>query len=246
MPYTQRIGSWYHLFFTVCGFFFLALFLFLAIRLTKDKIILVLRIMGVVFILAEIYKILTQHFLYGEIMDGLWPVYYCSLYLYIVPFLFFKKSSKVFNFGLKVMMYYGLVPALTYICYPVTAINYHPIASFSFWHSMLYHVNMLFSSLIIMIKGFFPSSFSKDLLPYSIFTIGFCLIIFAINKITDMNFMFSNRPGNGNTALELLQKIVTPYLYPVAVIAGQCLGSYLVSFGVLKLIEEIKRKKAVV
>ena len=225
-----------HLLFILISFLFIGLLFFFSRKLNKEQIKKQISIIGIIVIVFEIIKIVFMILDERSINEYI-PLYYCSLLLYFLVLIFFK-NEKIKNLGYKLIMYYGLVPALFFIIYPITAINFHPLISFDSLHSLFYHSIMLYLSLIIMIKGLCEVNF-KDVKEYLIATLSLCLIAYIVNAVCDTYFMYINHAPHDNPALLLLESIVGIF-YPIVIGLAQTFGSFIISYFIAKFIQKRK------
>ena len=222
-----------HLIFTILSLLLVGTLIFLSKNLKVKKIKNQIKIIGIIVIILEIIKIVYM-IIDKRSMNDYIPLYYCSLLIYFL-FLLYFKNEKIQNIGYSLIMYYGLVPALAYIFYPITSINFHPLISFDTLHSLIYHSLMLYLSLIIMIKKIHIIDF-KDIKIYLISTLSLCLVAYIFNSIFGTILMFINKAPDDNPILVLLEDIVGVF-YPFAIALVQTLGSYIISYYMYKFIQ---------
>ena len=224
--------SWSHLVYTLCSFLYVFLMILFTRKKDKKIVFNIIRIMGIAFILLEVFKILFEHFYLKISIEGLIPLYYCSMYLYIVILLWIK-NDKVKQLGLNLLMYYGLFPGMFFTLMPFTAVNYHGIISFPFIHSFIYHGNLIYVSLIIMIKGLGEINKKATIISSMVF-LGFGLFVFIINLIFKKNFMYISDPGD-NYLLEYIVKLVTIYGYPFFMIIIHAIPTTFITYEIYKI-----------
>jgi len=223
-----------HLLFVGLSLILVGLLIFLSLKLNNYQIKKQIKIIGLIIILLEIIKI-TYMIIDKRSPNDYVPLYYCSLLIYFL-FLLYFKNEKIESVGYSLIMYYGLVPAIVFIFYPITAINFHPLISFDSLHSLIYHSLMLYLSLIIMIKKVSLVNF-KDIKFYLISTLSLCLIAYLVNAKFDTFFMYINKAPFDNPILVLLESIVGVF-YPIVVALFQTLGSFIVSYVLYKIIQK--------
>lgn len=222
-----------HLIFILLSFLLVGTLIYLSRKIEINKIKKIIKIIGIIIIVLEIIKIIYM-IIDKRSMNDYIPLYYCSLLIYFL-FLLFFNNEKTQNIGYSLIMYYGLVPSLAFIFYPITAINFHPLISFDSLHSLIYHSLMLYLSLIIMIKKIHLVNF-KDIKIYLISTLSLCLVAYLYNSIFGTILMFINKAPHDNPILVSLENIVGVF-YPIAIALIQTIGSYIVSYYTYKFIQ---------
>lgn len=225
-----------HLLFIVLSLILVGTLIFFSLKLNINQIKKQIKIIGLIIILFEIIKIIYM-IRENRSMNDYVPLYYCSLLIYFLILIYFK-NKKLQQIGYSLIMYYGLVPALAFIFYPITAINFHPLISFDSLHSLGYHSLMLYLSLIIMIKRIHLFNF-KDLRIFLLSTLSMCLIAYIVNDIYGTIFMFINQAPNDNQILVLLESIVGIF-YPIFIALFQTIGSFIASYFICKIIQKRK------
>ncbi len=227
-----------HLLFTLISLSIVALLFLLFYKKELNTIKKSLKYFGIFIILFEILKILLNCFVFkiDNNLTNIVPLYYCSLFIYFFIPTFFKNKA-VFDIGVILLKYYGFVPGLCFILYPITAVNYHPLFSFQSLHSLIFHSLMLFISLILLYKDAQPLN-KKGFLAYTIITLSFCLIAYIFNIFANTNYMFINYPSSDNDILLFIKKI-SGFFYPFIIVFFQTLGSLLLTL----LVQQIFIKK---
>lgn len=225
-----------HLLFILISFTIITVLILLSFKLSIEQIKKQIKIIGIIIIFFEIIKIIFMIINKRNPSEYV-PLYYCSLLIYFILFLYFK-NEKIQNIGYSLIMYYGLVPGLFYILYPITAINFHPLISFDSLHSLGYHSLMLYLSLIIMIKRVQKFDL-KDLKIYLISTLSMCFIAYVVNALFNTTFMYINYAPKDNPFLVFVENIVGIF-YPIIIAVFQTLGSYIISYNVCKIIQKRK------
>lgn len=213
----------------------------ITIRLPKESIEKIIKIIAILIFTLEILKIIWN-IANGrsEKLDTFLPLYFCSLFIYaLIAASFFKGKAK--EAGLIFLFYGGIVGGTAFLIYPSTSLLIFPMWHFLTIHSMIYHSLMIYVGLIIVLKGIFVPN-RKYFIPYFIFTTIFCLIALIINYIfPGNNLMFVKEPLKG-TILVLIGKI-SGIFYPAVIIIGQNAGTFAVSHFGYELIMKIKSHK---
>lgn len=216
----------------------LILFLFLITsKFNSKQIKIFTKIIAIIIIILEIIKIKNRIDINSS-LNQIVPLTYCSLLLYLFIFIFFK-NEKIQNLGYLLIMYYGLVPSLTYFLFPYGVIDSNPINSFYLLHSLFYHSIMLYLSLLFIFKKVHKYKL-LDIIPYLFITLSYCLFVYLFNNKYDTNLMFINYAVSYNPLLLQLEEKVGLY-YPFVVAIGETLGSFIISFCLTFLVQ--KRQK---
>lgn len=227
-----------HLLFTLISLSIVMILFLLFYKKDLNAIKKSLKYFGFFIVFFEITKILLNCFVFkiDNNLTNIVPLYYCSLFIYFFIPTFFKNKN-IFDVGFTLLKYYGFVPGLCFILYPITAVNYHPLFSFQSLHSLIFHALMLFISLLLLYKDAKPLS-KKEFLTYTIVTLSFCLIAYIFNIFANTNYMFINYPSSDNTILLFVKKI-SGFAYPFVIALSQTLGSLLLTL----LVQQIFIKK---
>ena len=196
-----------HLLFTLMSLSIVTILFLLFYKKDLSTIKKSLKFFGIFIIAFEIIKILLNCFVFkiDNNLPNIVPLYYCSLFIYFFIPTFFK-NEKIFNIGFTLLKYYGFVPGLCFILYPITAVNYHPLFSFQSLHSLIFHSLMLFISLLLLYKDANPIN-KKEFFTYMFVTLSFCLIAYIFNIFANTNYMFINYPSSDNNILLFVKKI---------------------------------------
>lgn len=227
-----------HILFIIVCLFQIGLGLYISIKKVKnlDKF---LFIIGIIVFLFELAKIIwgTKVGRYDSLVEYL-PLWFCSLF---VPSSILSgiTRGKVQKFFLNFMFYGGIFGGLFYLLFPTTSLHKYPTFHFLSFHSMFYHSVMIYSGLMIMIKGLVKPNL-KDFLPYFIFTTSFCIVSYFINEYFDTNFMFLHSTSNNNM-LKILKELTKDF-YPIALTLIQNIGTFFLSYGFFKGCTILKNK----
>ncbi len=104
----------------------------------------------------EVVKILFECFCGAEVRleaGGILPFYPCSVYLYALPFCFFK-NEKVRLAACGYLFTVGLIGATINFVYPVNVLSNYSCISFMGFHTHLFHGAMLFTMLVLLLSGY--------------------------------------------------------------------------------------------
>lgn len=220
--------------------FFVLTIVIIKTRKKVNNPVKVIKVVSIVILVLEVIKVIWGSFVgrYNAWYEYL-PLWFCSLFIPISIIAGFTKG-KVQHTALTFMFYGGIVGGIVYLFCPTTSIGRYPLFHFITFHSMFYHVLMIYMGYFIIYQGLLKPNI-KDLKWYFYITTFFCIISLIINKCLGTNYMFLSGYSN-NPVLELIYNL-TGVLYPLVIILGQNLGTFFISFGIYKLIEHFENKE---
>lgn len=222
--------SFAHICFIVVCLALIVVGVYLSIKYVKNmnKFLLIIGIVTLAFEIAKIIwgTIVGRYELFVEYL----PLWFCSLFV-PASILASITRGKVQKLALNFMFYGGIFGGLFYLFFPTTSLYKYPTFHFLSFHSMFYHTVMIYTGLVIMIKGLVKPTI-KDFLPYFIFTTAFCILAYIMNEVYDTNFMFLHSQSN-NDMLKLLKQLTKDF-YPVALTVIQNAGTFFLSYGFFK------------
>ena len=175
-----------------------ALIIALAIFISKKnektyKII--LTVLWCLLVVLEPTKILWETFTGREVsffMQGILPLYACSMFMYVLPFYIFGKGL-VRHAACGYIGTLGLVGALINFVYPVNVLGAYSCISFAGFHTLFYHGSMLFVALSMFLRGdnrFTHVDSLKKLLTPMIPVLIFSVPVNIVNFTFDADYMF--------------------------------------------------------
>lgn len=235
----------------ICGLFtpthvvVIALFLLLTIlclylsrNMSQQKVKKTLLIIAIIMTILEVIKMAIR--IYKHESPNAWiPLYYCSLFLFAIWFIF-CKSEFLQNIGYAFMSTGGLFASVSFIIYPSTSLMTLPVWHPGSIHSIVYHFLMTYCCcLVLMHKLYVPKI--KHFWNYLILLTTASVLGMIVNECLGTNMMFLADPY----ALPVLDKIVaySKYLYALIAYLAQSVLLYFAMFGVVKLITNIINKK---
>jgi hypothetical protein len=120
---------------------------------------------------------------------SMFPLYTCSLFMYITPIALFAKNEKLQtaakNFTCTMMLPLGFVSifvalTMTYKC---------SIFSFYGFHTVLYHSMMYIVSLAMLVSGYYKPQ-KKDICSSLILFAGILALVYLLNCILKVDYMY--------------------------------------------------------
>ena len=241
-PYTYAPAgifslSHFVLFFITLGL--IALGLFLSRNLSKDQSMKVLKIIAIITVCLEVIKDIYQIITFGfSGIEHYLPLYFCSIFLFAICMASFGKGE-IKDLGLNFLSTAGILAGLCYLVFPNTSLRTYPVFHFIAMHSFTFHGFMIYSGILILIKGLYTPKL-KDMWKYFVFVTAICLITLGVNLISGKNFMFVSEPVEFWPCPQIYE--ISPVLYSISFIIGQNLGCYFIAFGLYKLISLIVAK----
>ncbi len=142
----------------------------------KEKIDRYLKILSVVMIVLEIIKISWESYWdikmgHGFNINGLLPLYTCSMFMYVLPFVAWGKG-KVKEIALAFLTTLSIFAGLTNFVMP-PIFNDYPFFSYASFMSLNYHFLMVFTGFFLIVsKYYMPNikSIFKAFIPVLIFS----------------------------------------------------------------------------
>ncbi len=223
-------------FFAIAIFFIsLAFVLFFTRKINQKQRKVALLTIAIIVTVLEIVKIIIRIYKH-ESGDAWIPLYFCSMFLFTIWFVF-AKNKYVSTLGKVMVVFGGLFPSLCYILYPSTSLMILPIWHPGSIHSLIYHWLMLYSSCLIL-KEYKPKAI--HFVYYFSFVTIFTAIAAIVNHFLGTNMMFLSNPFG----LEILQSIFnySKHLYASLAYFAQAVILFWLQFGIFKLIELIYKK----
>ena len=219
----------------------LLLTLLIKITLWKkiDKPIIVIRVISLIVLLLEILKLLwgTNVGRYSDWYDYL-PLWFCSLFIPLSICAGICRG-KIQHIALTFLFYGGIIGGIAYLLFPTTSIGRYPVFHFITFHSMFYHVLMIYTGFFVIYYQFIKPNI-KDLKWYLIITTVFCIISYITNYYLDTNYMFLSNYSN-NPVLKKLYEL-TGKFYPLALTIIQNVGTFMISLAGYKIAMYFKNK----
>lgn len=229
-----------HLFFTIIGVCTIVILFLLTYKKSNQEINKIIKIIFFIVTILEILKIIWNFLVRDNIVLNNWvPLYFCSLFIYASGMYAFGKGI-IKKIGLLWIVYGQLIGGIVFVFYPSSSIGIQPFFHVLTFHSLIYHVITAYVGIILIYKNINYLTF-KDIKLYAITILSVELFVYLFNIIFDANMMFLNNPGVVSP-LALVQKIFKSF-YPLAVGIVQCFATFLMSFGIIKLLKyKIKNK----
>jgi len=223
--------SWGHLGLLVFFGALAVLFVILTKNWTKDRMLTFFKVLSVVILGLEIFKIIWNIVMYGitfETLDRFIPLYYCSIFIYAFLLLSWTKgtlseSSKAW------MTYGGLIAGISFLIYPSSSLLEYPFFHFLSLHSIFFHVALvLICYLLLKFEFYIPNK--KDFAKYTYFSLVFMLSAFFLNKMVGTNLMFLERP----LAIPVFTLIndASPLIFQVFIFLAQLFMPFIVTHGI--------------
>ncbi len=215
-----------------------ALVMVLSRKLTSEKSKKLIFILAIMVLALEIIKI-TLRIIKNDILDAFIPLYFCSLFLFAVWFIF-CKNKKLQMVGYSYLVFGGIFASLAFIIYPSTSLMIQPLWHLGSIHSIIYHFIMLYAGVLVLSKKLYTPK-ASDFWYYFAFVSCACLLALAINLNFGTNMMFLDNPFG----LGFLQAIkdTSQALYIILAWLAQAVGLYWINFGIYKLITKIKLRR---
>ena len=149
----------------------------------------------IMWILEMIKIVFTIMVGYGNNLNKVVPLYYCSLLLYAGILSSIGKGT-LKRIGDVFLATGSIVAGVVFIILPTTSLTYYPMWHLVSIHSFIFHGIMLYLSLLINLTNYIKLE-KKDIVYYASFLGIICIIAYIVNNIFGSNLMFisENYPG---------------------------------------------------
>ncbi len=236
---------------------FLLIALTILLRKTKKRNIKIfLRTVSILMICLEIIKIswetyFDMKFGRGFNYGGLLPLYTCSLFMYVLPFVAFSKNEKVQNVAYAFLTTISIFGGLTNF-YLLQILHTYPLFTYATFASVFYHFMMSFTGLLLLSTKIYTLK-TIDIVNGWIPVLIFSLIVLPINYYLQSKGFYPDYMllmyGNGAPLLPQMSSFFINHnlqlIYSFIVIIGYMLISLLV-VSIYKLIMLLFKKKKLV
>lgn len=229
-----------HLIFSLTGIIAIFMLVFLTHKKNKEQIDKYIKYIFIIVVVLEILKIIWNFVYRTNIELNNWvPLYFCSLFIYASGMYSYGKGI-IKKIGFLWMTYGQIIGGLVFILFPSSSVGIQPLFHVLTFHSWIYHVLTAYVGIILIFKNL-DSFKSHDIKLYTITILSVELFVYIFNVIFDSNLMFINSPGVVEP-LKYVQNIFGAF-YPLIIGISQCIGSFLISFGIIKFFKKIQSVK---
>lgn len=228
-----------HLIFTVLGIIAIIILLILSKNKTRVQIDKYIKNIFITVIVLEVLKIIWNFCVRTNLELINWvPLYFCSIFIYASGMYSYGKGM-IKKIGLFLISYGQIIGGLVFLLFPASSVGIQPLCHILTIHSWVYHVLTGYVGIILIIKNLEIFKFS-DIKIYGPTILGIELFVYLFNIIFDTNMMFINEPG----VIEPLNYILNIFgcFYPLIIGLFQGLGSFILSYWIIKIIRKIKNK----
>lgn len=215
---------------------------FLIFKTIKNKInnpLKVVKIISIIILIMEIIKTIwgIEVGRYANWYNYL-PLWFCSLFIPLSLLAGFAKGQ-LQQLALTFIFYGGIIGGIVYLVFPTTSIGRYPAFHFITFHSMFYHIIMIYMGFFIVYHKLINPQLS-DWLGYILITSIFCGISYIANYYLGTNYMFLANYSN-NPILEILYNY-TGKLYPLILSICQNFGTFFISLEGYNLFKLFRKK----
>lgn len=166
------------------------------------------------------------------------PLHFCSLFIFatILACINIKVLKET---GLSFLFFGGIVGGAAFLCYPSSCIPYYPIYHFMCLRTMLFHGSMIYTGILIMMRGYYVPNI-KNFLNYIVMLLIVCVAAYTTNVLTGADYMHISKP----LGIEISKTVynAVPKLYPFIVMFIQVLVPFWASYTVYFTVKKIKQK----
>ncbi len=157
-------------------------------KLDKKKLRTILIVLWVFLVIYEFAKMTWESVTnpHGFEVTGILPLYLCSIFMYVMPFvLFTKEDGFLYKMGCSYLCTYNLVGGLVNFVYPANVLNNYPCYTFAGMHTLIYHGSMVYVALTLMFTGKYKLTNIKEAL------YGFIPLFIVSIPANIINFIFN-------------------------------------------------------
>lgn len=235
------------------GFLSLAVWLGKTFKNDEKKQFITLLVAAIVIDLIQFFKIgyilavdhVESAARFWEIIIGNAPLYLCDMQLFILPLAALTKG-RFRNWCMDFIAVWGLLMGFLGTYFAGNVYYTHSAISHCAFNSLFMHCVAAFAALFIFMCGL--NKMEKRDIP---FTVGMLLVFMTtalvIDYVDNHNFMFFfNGDGTPFTLFDMMVNHIKP-IYQVIIYILQCgymVGFYFAYYGIVKLINKQKEKKA--
>lgn len=193
----QDYGGICQYIYLISSIFLLAISLIFLRKISKDKILKIIRFTSIFLIILYIVKTTWESFYdikyYGSFNTGLLPLDSCSMIMLAGIISGFCKG-KIKEFSDSWIATGAIVGGIANMLF-LSALNYYPFLSFGAFYSMIWHLLMVFLGLLLIINNYVSISY-KTIIKGFIFHLIISLIIIPIDFIFEFDFMMYKSLGS--------------------------------------------------
>jgi len=182
--------TWLHFLFSAIVIAILVVCIYFATKISDKAYKNVLIVLWVSLVIAEVVKILWETFSGKQVdffIQGMLPLYPCSLFMYTLPFIIFGKDI-IRHAACGYMCTLGIVGGLINFVYPATILGSYSAISFAGFHTFFYHGSMVFVAVTLLLRKWHSytgiDSVKKYLvtpIPILLFSIPVNIVNFTLN-----------------------------------------------------------------
>lgn len=208
-------------------------------RLDKKKLKTIFTILWAFLVVFEVAKIAWESVTnpYGFEVTGILPLYLCSIFMYVMPFvLFTKEDGFLYKMGCSYLCTYNLVGGLVNFVYPANVLSNYSCISFAGFHTLIYHGAMVYIALTLMIRGMYRLTNIKEALYGFIPLVIVSIPANIINFIFNCSYMFFR----GGYVFDPIYKSMPEWIYIVLVYIAYIAIPY-VFYGPVYLYKKLKK-----
>ena len=223
-------------------------------KVSHKKVDIYLKVLAIFIPTLEVIKIVYESYFditlgHGFNFGGLIPIYTCSMFIFVLPFVAFGKG-KVKKFATAWLGSICIFAGFTNF-YLTQMLHTYPFWTFCTFQSLTYHFLMSFTGIFIVVTGYFKPEW-KDIIngyiPLAVFSLFVIPINYHLNALGYSADYMLYMWGNGAPILPDMAKFFAShniqFVYTIIVFFGYILISALVisiEKGVIALIQKLKK-----
>lgn len=212
--------------------------LILSRKMSHKGVKIVIVCMAIFASVTEVMKMIFVGVTYGIKEVEFVPMYFCSLFIY-ATILACTNVKILKTTGLSFLFFGGIIGAVAFFAYPSSCIPNYPIYHFMCLRTMLYHGSMIYTGILIVMRGYYVPNI-KHFWNYFVALLIICLAAYTTNMITGSDFMYISKPLAFNISQVVFEAV--PSLYPFIIMILEIMIPFFASFLIYGAVKRIKQK----
>jgi hypothetical protein len=208
-------------------------------KLDKKKLKILLIVLWAFLVVYEVVKLIweTSTNPNGFEVTGILPLYLCSIFMYVMPFvLFTKEDGFLYKMGCSYLCTYNLVGGLVNFVYPVNVLTNYPCFTFAGMHTLIYHGSMVYTGLTLMFTGKYKLTNIKEALYGFIPLVIVSIPANIINFIFNASYMFFR----GGYVFDIVYNVMPEWCYIIVMYIAYMILPF-IFYGPVYLYKKLKK-----
>ena len=237
-----------HIIYIILAYISVLLILIFCKNIKKKTVENYIKVLSVLMPIFEITKISWESFWdikegYGLNLEGLIPIYTCSLFIYMLLFAAWSKNDKIKRMSLSFLSTIGFFAGGIGVI-ACNGLNFYPFFTFGAFYSLIFHYLMFFTGAFLLGSRYVSLDWSDIYISWIPIVILSFLAV-PINYILGSDYM-QTYSASGVPLMESLASICAKYnirfVFTLVMICAYLVLSTIV-VSIYKLVYKIKEKK---